>query len=102
MGVYIFSKKAMDDLLNVIECVEEQLDFGKHIIPMAMRGAQRAGARHQGYWQPIRTQRDWYDANMGLCDLARVRIPTRLVHDRPQLSDLDPPRCLPPRAFAAT
>lgn len=101
MGVYIFSKKAMNDLLNVIECVEEQLDFGKHIIPMAVGAGHNVQAHeHKGYWQPIRTQRDWYDANMGLCEPRAGEDPSSVS------SMIDPnfqiwtlPRCLPPARF---
>ena len=101
MGVYIFSKKAMDDLLNVIECVEEQLDFGKHIIPMAIAAGHNVQAHaHQGYWQPIRTQRDWYDANMGLCEPRAGEDPncvSSMIDPNFQIWTL--PRCLPPARF---
>ena len=90
----------MDEVLNVIEPVEEQL------APTATRTsssttvarAQRAGARAPGIRQPIRTQRDWYDANMGLCEPRAGEDPNEVSSDRPQLSDLDPPRMPSPSA----
>jgi len=50
MGVYIFSKKAMDGLIGHIEYVQEQLDFGKHIIPMGIGAGFKVHAHeHDAY-----------------------------------------------------
>ena len=106
MGVYVFSRRAMKELVNVIECVDEgsSVDFGKHIIPMALGQGYSVHAHpHEGYWQPVRNLQEWYHANMGLC------APHGFVHGGgagSAVSLIDPsapitttPRCLPPAVF---
>jgi glucose-1-phosphate adenylyltransferase len=109
MGVYIFSKKAMKDLVNVIECVDDgnSIDFGKHIIPMALgQGFSVHAHPHEGYWQPVRNLNEWYHANMGLCaprtslggGLGRAANSAASLID-PEYPIFTVPRCLPPAAF---
>lgn len=106
MGVYIFSRRAMKELVNVIECVDEgnSVDFGNHILPMALSQGYSVHAHpHEGYWQPVRNLQEWYHANMGLC------APRTFLHGGgagSAASLIDPaspiftvPRCLPPAAF---
>lgn len=106
MGVYVFSARAMKELVNVIECVDEgtSVDFGKHIIPMALAQGYSVHAHsHVGYWQPVRNLHEWYHANMGLC------APRTFLHGGgagsaaslidPQYPIFTVPRCLPPAAF---
>lgn len=107
MGVYIFSKRAMDSLLGRIDCVtldpesEERLDFGKNILPMAVQhGFSVVAHQHDGYWQPIRNLREWYDANLALCVEAEgpfaYSAASMIDHENPLHSV---PRCLPPARF---
>tara|TARA_B110000977_G_scaffold193449_1_gene268450 strand:- start:784 stop:1887 length:1104 start_codon:yes stop_codon:yes gene_type:complete len=111
MGVYIFSKKAMDELLGVMEMCTERLDFGKDIIPMAIRAGHATVAhQHEGYWQPIRNLREWYDANLALCpkegsseeegpssSLGKNFSATSMIDHEFPLHTV--PRCLPPARF---
>ena len=111
MGVYIFSKKAMDNLVNVIECIDEgaSLDFGKHIIPMALSQHYNVQAHyHEGYWQPVHTLRDWYHANLGLCaprtflnggsaSSKNSKSVASLLDNQYPIFTV--PRCLPPAVF---
>ena len=104
MGVYIFSKKAMDGLIGHIEYVQEQLDFGKHIIPMGIGAGFKVHAHeHDAYWQPIRTLREWYDANLDLCRVKRGPDASTVGGAGSMLDPDFPittlPRCLPPARF---
>ena len=104
MGVYIFSKKAMDGLIGHIEYVQEQLDFGKHIIPMGIGAGFNVHAHeHDAYWQPIRTLREWYDTNLDLCRVKRGPDASTVGGAGSMLDPDFPittlPRCLPPARF---
>ena len=99
MGVYIFSKTAMDSLLGVIELCSERLDFGKDILPMAIRaGVETRAHVHEGYWQPIRNLREWYDANLSLCGTNGDATNATSVIDA-EFPIYTVPRCLPPARF---
>ena len=70
MGVYIFSKRAMKELVGVIEHIDEgtSVDFGSDIIPMAIGSNYQIHAHeHGGFWQPIRNLREWYESNLSIC-----------------------------------
>ena len=99
MGVYIFSKSAMDSLLGVIELCSERLDFGKDILPMAIRAGVEVRAHvHEGYWQPIRDLREWYDANLSLCKQSDGETDAMSMIDA-EFPIYTVPRCLPPARF---
>ena len=99
MGVYIFSKSAMDSLLGVIELCSERLDFGKDILPMAIRAGVEVRAHvHEGYWQPIRNLREWYDANLSLCKTTDGETNAMSMIDA-EFPIYTVPRCLPPARF---
>ncbi|MDZ4197697.1 MAG: sugar phosphate nucleotidyltransferase, partial [Kiritimatiellia bacterium] len=64
MGIYIFNTKVLWKLLEN----SDQSDFGKHIIPEAIR-TQRVGAYvFDGYWKDIGTIRSFWEANLELAD----------------------------------
>jgi glucose-1-phosphate adenylyltransferase len=99
MGVYIFSKAAMDSLLGVIELCSERLDFGKDILPMAISSGVEVRAHlHEGYWQPIRNLREWYDANLSLCKTKSDEQNAMSMIDA-EFPIYTVPRCLPPARF---
>ena len=69
MGVYIFSKEGDGRSAERHRVRGGAAGFRQAHHPMAIAAGHNVQAHaHQGYWQPIRTQRDWYDANMGLCE----------------------------------
>jgi len=82
MGNYIFSAKKLIDILKKGKRRYEDLDFGKHVIPMMLEEGHRIfaysffdnhvtgmGPKEQGYWKDVGTLDSYYEANM---DLIRV------------------------------
>ncbi len=66
MGIYIFSKKAIQRLFNE---KPQAMDFGKEIIPYAiMKQYQVNSYQFEGYWTDIGTIRSFYDANISLTE----------------------------------
>jgi glucose-1-phosphate adenylyltransferase len=63
MGIYIFNRKAMVDLLTRHP---EDDDFGKHIIPRAIQELKVSAYAFGGYWEDIGTIESFYHANLGL------------------------------------
>lgn len=87
MGNYIFpTKKLIEVLLEGKKC-HEDLDFGKHVIPMMLKNGDRVfaynfndnvipgmKAEERGYWRDVGTIDSYYEANMDL------------IHVSPQLN----------------
>ncbi len=66
MGIYIFSRKALDDLF---EEHPDATDFGKEIIPAAIGAGRKVAAyQYNGYWTDIGTIRSFFEANIELTD----------------------------------
>jgi glucose-1-phosphate adenylyltransferase len=64
MGIYVFNRDVL------IESLENDLvDFGKHIIPMAIKDRHVSAFIFQGYWEDIGTIRAFYEANLDLTDV---------------------------------
>jgi glucose-1-phosphate adenylyltransferase len=64
MGIYMFSREALDRATSDRELV----DFGRHAIPKAI-GEQRVQAHFfRGYWEDVGTIGSYYEANLQLCD----------------------------------
>jgi len=65
MGIYVFSKKVMDDLFDENK---EADDFGKEIIPYAVESEKYtvASYAYDGYWADIGTIASFMDANLSL------------------------------------
>lgn len=62
MGVYIFRREVLEDLLK--ESTAE--DFGRQIIPAAIRRNKVFAHFFDGYWEDIGTIRSFFDAHMDL------------------------------------
>jgi len=63
MGIYVFRAEALGKMLRT----ETGSDFGKHIIPAAIKKGKRVFAhRFDGYWEDIGTIRAFYDVNLAL------------------------------------
>jgi len=87
MGNYIFSTKKLIEVLLEGKKLYEDLDFGKHVIPMMLKNNDRVfaynfndnvipgmKAEERGYWKDVGTIDSYYEANMDL------------IHVSPQLN----------------
>jgi glucose-1-phosphate adenylyltransferase len=61
MGIYVFNRKLISDLLD-----NPLSDFGKHIIPHAIKSHRVYSYIFQGYWEDIGTIRSFFEANLDL------------------------------------
>jgi glucose-1-phosphate adenylyltransferase len=59
MGIYVFNREVVVELLN-----NTLTDFGKHIIPNAMKTHRVFSYVYQGYWEDIGTIRAFFEANL--------------------------------------
>ena len=64
MGIYIFNRKLLYDLLNG----NDHTDFGKEIIPQAIKEHKVSSFQYEGYWTDIGTIPSFFEANLGLTD----------------------------------
>jgi glucose-1-phosphate adenylyltransferase len=83
MGNYIFSTKKLIDVLLEGKKHHEDLDFGKHVIPMMLESGDRVfaynfndnhvdgmKAEERGYWKDVGTIESYYEANMDLINVS--------------------------------
>jgi glucose-1-phosphate adenylyltransferase len=61
MGIYIFKRKALFDLLK-----EQGDDFGKDLIPIQFKKGKTSAYVYKGYWEDIGTIGSYYNANLAL------------------------------------
>ncbi len=67
MGIYVFNRKVLIDLLD-----NTLADFGRHIIPSAISTHRVFSYVFQGYWEDIGTIRAFFEASLQLtADLPR-------------------------------
>jgi len=64
MGIYIFNAETMEEILN-----NDKQDFGKEIIPMAIKNKKINSYIFDGYWEDIGTIRSFYDATLDLTNV---------------------------------
>jgi glucose-1-phosphate adenylyltransferase len=64
MGIYLFNRKLLFDLLQG----NEHADFGKEIIPQSIIEHKVISYQFEGYWTDIGTIPSFFDANLGLTD----------------------------------
>ncbi len=76
MGIYIFNKDLLVELMNN----PGNNDFGKEIIPQAIDQHKTVSYQYQGYWTDIGNIDSFFDANLGLTD----DIPKFNLYDRSQ------------------
>ncbi len=86
MGIYIFNADTMREALD-----NDFDDFGKEIIPMAIKKSKVQSYVYTGYWEDIGTIRSFYEANL---DLTRIN-PKFNFYDEDQPIYTNP-RNLPP------
>ena len=83
MGNYIFSTKKLIEVLQEGKKLYEDLDFGKHIIPMMLANRDKVftynfndnqipgmKAEERGYWKDVGTLESYYEANMDLINVS--------------------------------
>lgn len=64
MGIYVFNR---DLLVKLMQDVETK-DFGKEIIPHAIKTNKVLSYQYEGYWTDIGNIESFYEANLGLTD----------------------------------
>lgn len=62
MGIYLFKRKALIDLL----LKDNRDDFGKHIIPTQLKKGNTVAYLHEGYWEDIGTIEAFHNANIAM------------------------------------
>jgi glucose-1-phosphate adenylyltransferase len=83
MGNYIFSRQKLVEVLKKGKREHEELDFGKHIIPMMLKQGDKIfaysffdnsvpgmGPNERGYWKDVGTIDSYYEANMDLISVS--------------------------------
>ena len=70
MGIYIFSRKVLEEYLIADEAdPESSKDFGKNIIPKMLNdGCRMIAYPFKGYWKDVGTIQSLWEANMDLLD----------------------------------
>lgn len=92
MGIYLFNKEVLIDLLEGTE----QLDFGKEIIPEAVENRKVVSFQYDGYWTDIGNIDSFFEANIGLTD----EVPQFNLFDKAAIYTR--PRMLPPSKISGT
>ena len=64
MGIYLFNAEVMEESLN-----NNLTDFGKEVIPEAIKRYNVAAYVYDGYWEDIGTIRSFYDATLDLTSI---------------------------------
>jgi glucose-1-phosphate adenylyltransferase len=90
MGIYVFDR---DYLVSSLEESKEE-DFGKQIIPRALKDGRVCGYPFDGYWRDVGTIQAYWDANMDMlkagsgltpeaCNVRTNQVSDGLPYDRP-------------------
>ena len=64
MGIYIFNRKLLFDLLEVEK--KDATDFGKEIIPSSIENSKVISYQYDGYWTDIGNIYSFFEANLAL------------------------------------
>ena len=95
MGIYIFNRKLMFDLL--LNEFKEGTDFGKEILPQSLTKYKVTSFQYDGYWTDIGNIYSFYEANLGLTqDIPDFNLfdSNKAIYTRP--------RMLPPAKISGT
>ncbi|MFN6374475.1 MAG: glucose-1-phosphate adenylyltransferase [Chitinophagia bacterium] len=95
MGIYIFGRKVLFDLLQ--EEFKDATDFGKEIIPYSISKHNVVSYQYEGYWTDIGNIHSFFEANLSLtADMPEFNLfdNDRSVYTRP--------RMLPPAKISGT
>jgi glucose-1-phosphate adenylyltransferase len=84
LGIYFFEINVLMKLLGEVK----GMDFGRDVIPHAVRGAYRVAAHSfSGYWEDIGTIASFFAANLGLvCPMPPINLfdPSWTMYTRPR------------------
>jgi glucose-1-phosphate adenylyltransferase len=95
MGIYVFNRKLLFDLLQVEH--KDATDFGKEIIPSSIGKYKVVSFQYDGYWTDIGHIHSFFDANLALTmDIPHFNLfdNTKTVYSRA--------RMLPPAKISGT
>ncbi|MBE7176669.1 MAG: glucose-1-phosphate adenylyltransferase [Mucilaginibacter polytrichastri] len=92
MGIYLFTREVLYDLLNK----NTSADFGKEIIPESIHTHKVISYQYEGYWTDIGTIPSFFEANIGLTD----EIPKFNLFDKRNIYTRA--RMLPPSKISGT
>lgn len=95
MGIYIFNRKLLFDLL--LDTHKDATDFGKEIIPNSISTYKVASYQYDGYWTDIGNIYSFFEANISLTE----DIPEFNLFDSQQ-TVYTRPRMLPPAKVSGT
>jgi len=87
MGIYVFNRTALIELLD-----EAHHDFGKDVIPRALKSHRVCAYVFQGAWEDLGTVRAFFDSNMDMAS----------AHPRFNIHDMASPLFTRPRFLPAT
>ncbi|WP_062058405.1 glucose-1-phosphate adenylyltransferase [Aquimarina longa] len=93
MGIYVFNKQLLIDLLSNPDTV----DFGKEIIPQSISKHKVLAYQYEGYWTDIGNVPSFFEANIQLTD----DIPQFDLFNKSS-SVITRPRILPPSKISGT
>ncbi|MEO8820434.1 MAG: glucose-1-phosphate adenylyltransferase, partial [Ginsengibacter sp.] len=95
MGIYLFKKEVLIDLLENKK--KDAKDFGKEIIPFAIKDHNVCSYQYSGYWTDIGNISSFFEANLELTS----ELPLfNLFHHEQTIYTR--PRMLPPSKFSGT
>lgn len=83
MGIYVFSRDVLLDLI----ATQSGVDFGREIIPSALRLHRVHAYLYRGYWADVGTVKSFYDANVLLTQRGapfNFFHPRRPIYTRPR------------------
>ena len=95
MGIYIFNRKLLFDLLQ--DESSQATDFGKEIIPSSIEHHKVVSYQYSGYWTDIGNIHSFFEANLSLCQ----DIPPFNLFDNKQVV-YTRARMLPPAKISGT
>ena len=95
MGIYIFNRNIMEDLLK--DVYPDAKDFGKEIIPNSISDYKVISYQYEGYWTDIGNVPAFFEANIALT----TDIPVFNLFDRDK-TIYTRPRMLPPAKISGT
>jgi glucose-1-phosphate adenylyltransferase len=64
MGIYIFSRKTLFELLEEVN--RDATDFGKEVIPYSIQNHKVFSYQYEGYWTDIGNIHSFFEANLAL------------------------------------
>jgi len=95
MGIYLFKKEVLIDLLENQK--KDSTDFGKEIIPFAIKDHHVFSYQYSGYWTDIGNISSFFEANLAL---TQELPPFNLFHNEQKVYTR--PRMLPPAKISGS